>query len=237
MTTTSEMRGLLAESGLSAAEIDNAIAKAVTAGRVEDDSVSTDDILWKAQAALDAEDAAEGEVDDDVSALFDDIDGDAMQKGMLDMQAVAVTLAEGTDRIAERVIRGNAALHGMAKAQSEAVQTLAKSHVDLLGRVASLEAALGDRLDAISKALSVPVPPRAVSGSLEVAPSPFDAPTGGSEMTADEACNHLLALQKAEPIGSPKRTSLAHAISAIQTATPPADVFRTYGIALPSTHA
>lgn len=236
MTTTSEMRSLLAESGLAAADIDNAIAKAVSAGRVVDDSVHEDDILMKAQAVLDAEDAAADEVDEDVPDLFDGIDGDALQKGMLDMQAVAVTLAEGTDRIAERVIRGNAALHGMSKAQGEAVQMLAKSHVDLLGRVASLESALGDRLDAIAKALSVPVPPRAVSGTLEVAPSPFDAPPAAAELTPEAACNHLLALQKAEPVGSPKIATLAHAISAIQTATPPADVFRTYGIA-PPTHA
>lgn len=230
---TSELRATLADSGLDAEAIDNAIAKAVASGRATDDSVSDDDILQKAQALADAD----LDVDDDVPDLFDitDDDTDAFAKGAESMLTIAERVGQGADAAVEAIFKSNATLAGAQREVAGVVNVLAKA---VVGQNATLQMQQA-QLDRIEKALAIPQQPRAVTGHVAATPSPLDALPGAVSLTNSEAASHVLALQKsASESGDTARVqSLAYAIRELESSAPVAHVFQSFQIPAPTSRA
>lgn len=230
----SELRATLADSGLDAEAIDNAIAKAVSSGRATDDSVSDDDILAKAQALADAE----LDVDDDVPDLFDiadEDDTDAFAKGAESMLTIAERVGQGADAAIDAIFKGNATLAGAQREVAGVVNVLAKA---VVGQNATLQTQQA-QLDRIEKALGVAQPPRAVTGHVAATPSPLDALPGVVSLTNNEAASYVLELQKAASAeGNAARVqSLAYAVRELESSAPVAHVFQSFGIPAPTSRA
>lgn len=239
----SDLRKALAGT-MAADAIEEHIQKAITMGTVDDDRVSADDLFAKASALLEQSEALD-DLEDNAPSLFEEFDGDRTEdgtpifKGGAGVEAIVQTLGDSTDRVVDFVMKGNTLIGRSQADTTRALGMLMKAHAD---QSASLEAKLArfeGRIEQIAKAMSLPVPPRAVTGSAEPAPSPLDPPATTDDatgLTALDACDHVVELQKAASAdGDHARVyALTDAITRLQSGRPVDAVFKAFNIQHPT---
>lgn len=239
----SDLRKALAGT-MNADALEDHIQKAITNGTVDDDRVSADDLFEKASYLLAQSEALE-DLEDNAPSLFEELgddyaeDGTPIFKGGGSVEAIVQTLGDNTDRVVDFVMKGNTLIGRSQADTTRALGLLLKAQAD---QSASLEAKIArfeGRIEQIAKAMSLPVPPRAVTGSADPAPSPLDPPVvtdDATGLTALDACDHIVELQKAASAeGDHTRVyALTDAISRLQSGRSVDSVFKAFNIQIPT---
>lgn len=215
------LRKSLAEAGMSDEDIERMIKSAN--GEQQEQHVDNDGINWAefAQVAeemaksFNAADTDDSYVDDD--EVYEDLD-------------VAETLerfAKAADAMCERT-------EAMAKSANAHHQTLQKGWLaigQIVEKIGKQQEATDAKLDAIVKAMNVPVAPRTVSGTAQAVPAP------GEQMQKGTA-NRDSVLQKAQAelrnVNTPpqRKRELLSAVAAIESMGDPGTVAAQFGIPL-----
>lgn len=233
MIKASDLKAKLVDLGVESADADRIVKGRIESGDAENDlgaassESAIDPTALDAMAAVFAERLAKGATaatetvtdDDDDDA---DIDGDVADP-RLDV------LAKGADRIVAAV---DAKYEQLAKgwlAHGQVYAALAKGVVGLTEQLTGLRG----QVDAIAKALGQPIPPRAVTGSVEQIDAPGEQGAYADEMVVRDrllAKGHAIISDDSIPLH--RRHQVASGISALDAGALPSQVARELQITL-----
>jgi len=223
-------------------EIDALIKARVDAGAIDNDEgdIETPEVdpdvvdayVDEIRKGLDAYDDDEL-FDDDQPDLFKAFDSepDPGEYGDDNTQSVILAMAKSTDAIVSRGDR-------MTKALSAGVIGLAEQNAELtkaVNTLSQLAGAMATRLDAIEKAVKVPVPPRSLLGA-GVVPSPADKAATASDrpaMKKSVETKALAEMRQAQSIGDQHRVEeLRKAVADLSTlGSDPSEIAARVGLA------